>query len=689
MTISHLRFDPDPIDSTYLIDRATFVGVHQWNFLERIDVLGVAAPGATVLINSPYPAEQIWDRLPVEVQEVVIERGLHLHAIDAAAVAEAAGLAGRVNTVMQTCFFALADVLPTDEAIARLKEAIAATYGKRGDVVVQRNIAAVDTTLAQLFAVPVGSTVTATKHRRPTVSGEVTDFVQRVTARMLAGEGDLLPVSALPPDGTFPTGTSYVEKRTVATEIPIWEADLCIDCGKCAIVCPHAAIRMKVYEPGELTVAGADVLKTKSFRSREVPGMSLDRAGRARRLHRVRSVRDRLSGARQERGQAQEHQPAPDRRAPRRRARRVGCVPASPRSRSGTVGSGVGEDQPAAPTAVRVQRSLLGLRRDAVPQAAHAAVRRSPADRQRHRAAAASTAATCRPRRTAPTTRVAARRGATACSRTTPSSVSASGSVSRRSNMPRSVCSTSSPRGAGAARRSGARGAVVPGIDDSGEMPIREQRARVDQLRAALTAIDHPDAAAAAGAGRHAGAQDRVDRRRRRLGLRHRRRRSRSRARQRSQREHPRARHRGVLEHRRSGIEGDTAGSGGQVRGRRQGDRQEGSRPRSDVVRRRLRRPRRARRQRHPDGQGAARGRGVAGSVAGHRLQHVHRPRLRHEPVDDPSEARRAERSLAAVPLPARRRRGDATVPARQRGADGAVRRVRRQRGAVLDAAAQ
>jgi pyruvate-ferredoxin/flavodoxin oxidoreductase len=275
MTISHLRFDPEPIESTYLIDRATFVGVHQWSFLERIDVLSVAAPGATVLINSPYPADQIWDRLPIEVQEIVLERGLHLHAIDAAAVAEAAGLAGRVNTVMQTCFFALADVLPTEEAIARLKEAIVSSYGKRGEVVVQRNIAAVDHALAKLFPVPIGSTVTATKHRRPTVSGEVTDFVQRVTARMLAGEGDLLPVSAMPADSTFPTGTSRVEKRTVAIEIPIWEADLCIDCGKCAIVCPHAAIRLKVYEPGELAVAGADVLKTKSFRSRDVPGMSL------------------------------------------------------------------------------------------------------------------------------------------------------------------------------------------------------------------------------------------------------------------------------------------------------------------------------------------------------------------------------------------------------------------------------
>ena len=275
MTVSHLRFDPQPITSTYLIDRATFVGVHQWDFLERMDVLKVAAPGATVLINSPFPANEVWDRLTVEVQQTIIERNLKVHTIDAAAVAKAAGLQGRVNTVMQTCFFALSNVLPTEQAIAELKHAITSSYGKRGDVVVQRNIAAVDTTLAQLFPVPTGDTVTASKRRRPTLTGAATDFVERVTARMLAGEGDLLPVSALPPDGAFPTGTSRFEKRTIATEIPIWEADLCIDCGKCAIVCPHAAIRMKVYDPAQLAVDGADVLKTKSFRSREVPGMSL------------------------------------------------------------------------------------------------------------------------------------------------------------------------------------------------------------------------------------------------------------------------------------------------------------------------------------------------------------------------------------------------------------------------------
>ncbi len=273
VTVSHLRFDDAPIRSTYLVGEATFVGVHQWSFLHRLDVLGVAAPGATVLLNSPHRPEDVWDALPGDVQQVVLDKGLQLWTIDAAAVAKNAGLAGRVNTVMQTCFFALSGVLPTDEAIAELKLAAEHSYGRLGALVVERNTAAIDTTLANLHQVPVGVSVTSTERRRSTVPAGSTDFVQRVTERMLAGEGDLLPVSALPADGTFPTATSKVEKRTMAIEIPIWEPDLCIDCGKCAIVCPHAAIRMKVYEPAALVAGG--VLKTKSFRSREVPGLSL------------------------------------------------------------------------------------------------------------------------------------------------------------------------------------------------------------------------------------------------------------------------------------------------------------------------------------------------------------------------------------------------------------------------------
>jgi pyruvate-ferredoxin/flavodoxin oxidoreductase len=273
-TISHVRVDEHPIDSSYLIDEATFVGVHQWSLLETLDVLALAAPGSTVLLNAPYAADQVWDRLSAEVQDQMISKQVRLFAIDAASVARAAGLGGRINTVMQACFFALAGVLPTDEALAELKHAIEKSYGARGDVVVERNVAAVDQSLANLHELPLGSGVSATHHRRPAVSADAPDFVQRVTARMLAGEGDLLPVSALPVDGAFATATSQWEKRTIAPEIPIWESDLCIDCGKCAIVCPHAAIRMKVYEPSALDGVGSE-LKSKDFRSREVPGMKL------------------------------------------------------------------------------------------------------------------------------------------------------------------------------------------------------------------------------------------------------------------------------------------------------------------------------------------------------------------------------------------------------------------------------
>jgi len=273
-TISHVRVDRAVIDSSYLIDEATFVGVHQWGLIDQLDVLCLAANGATVLLNSPFPATEVWDRLPADVQQQILDRQLKVFTIDAAAVARAAGLGGRINTVMQACFFALAGVLPTDEALRELKHAIEKSYGNRGEVVVERNVAAVDQSLANLHEVAVPAAVSSTRRRRDVVSADAPDFVQRVTARMLAGQGDLLPVSALPPDGAFPTATSQWEKRSIAAEIPVWESDLCIDCGKCAIVCPHAAIRMKVYEPGQLDGLG-DALKSRDFRSREVPGMKL------------------------------------------------------------------------------------------------------------------------------------------------------------------------------------------------------------------------------------------------------------------------------------------------------------------------------------------------------------------------------------------------------------------------------
>jgi len=252
ITVSHLRFGPRPIRSSYLIRRAGFVAVHQWSFLERHDVLELAAPGATLLLNAPHDAADVWAELPREVQHEIIARRLRVHAIDALAVARRAGLGGRINMVMQTCFFALAGIFPVDEAIGHIKRSIEKTYGKKGPDVVARNLAVVDDTLAHLHEVEVPAEVTATRGRPPVVAAAAPDFVQRVTAVMIAGKGDALPVSAFPPDGTWPTGTARWEKRNLAHEIPAWDPKVCIQCNKCALVCPHAAIRVKAYPPAAL-----------------------------------------------------------------------------------------------------------------------------------------------------------------------------------------------------------------------------------------------------------------------------------------------------------------------------------------------------------------------------------------------------------------------------------------------------
>jgi pyruvate-ferredoxin/flavodoxin oxidoreductase len=272
MTISHLRFGPRPIRSTYLIKKASFVACHQFGFLERIDVLDYAADGAVFLLNSPYPADEVWDKLPREVQQQIIDKGLQVWVIDAVPVAEDAGMGKRINTIMQTCFFALSGVLPRDEAIACIKRAIEKTYKKKGDEVVRRNWAAVDAALDHLHQVEVPDEVTGELTRPPIVPQEAPDFVHKVTALMLGGKGDLLPVSAFPPDGTWPTATSRWEKRGIAERIPIWDAGICIQCNKCALVCPHAAIRAKVYEPDALHGA-PESFTSREFRSKEMTGL--------------------------------------------------------------------------------------------------------------------------------------------------------------------------------------------------------------------------------------------------------------------------------------------------------------------------------------------------------------------------------------------------------------------------------
>jgi len=274
ITISHVRFGPRPIRSTYQIERAEFVSVHRFDLLGRIDVAGRAAAGARLLLNSPHPADTVWEHLPRDVQEQVLARNLEVWVIDADRVARDVGMGHHINTVMQPCFFALSGVLPRDRALAAIRRSIEKTYTKRGPAVVSRNLAAVDRALSELHPVAIPAAARSQITRRTFVPDTAPEFVQRVTARLMEGQGDLLPVSALPPDGTFPTATARYEKRAIAQEIPAWDPALCIDCGKCAVVCPHAAIRMKVYPAAD--AAGApDGFLSKPFRSRELPDHAL------------------------------------------------------------------------------------------------------------------------------------------------------------------------------------------------------------------------------------------------------------------------------------------------------------------------------------------------------------------------------------------------------------------------------
>ncbi len=271
-TVSHLRFGPRPIHSTYLINRANFVGCHQWFFVEKFDVLEKAAPGSVFLLNSLYGPDTVWDKLPRHIQKQIIEKRLKFYVIDAYKVARQTNMGSRINTIMQTCFFAISGVLPREQAIEQIKKSIKKTYGKKGDLVVQQNFQAVDQTLANLFEVKVPAKVSSAIEMPPVVSARAPEYVKKVTGPMIEGKGDSLPVSAMPIDGTFPTATAQWEKRNIALEIPVWEADICIQCNKCVIICPHASIRVKVFDPEGLNDA-PPTFKAVDFKSAEHKGM--------------------------------------------------------------------------------------------------------------------------------------------------------------------------------------------------------------------------------------------------------------------------------------------------------------------------------------------------------------------------------------------------------------------------------
>ena len=273
MTTSHLRFSDNPIKSAYLINKADFVACHQFPFMNKVDILKIAKPGATFLLNAPYKAEEVWDHLPIEVQEEIIAKKLNFYTINAVEVARETGMGQRINTVMQTCFFAISNILPKDEAITQIKNAIKKTYSKKGDAIVQKNFQAVDASLEHLHKVEYPSAVTSKFHRLPPVPENAPEFVKKLTGEIIADRGNELPVSAFEQvvDGTWPTGTTQYEKRCIATEIPVWDPATCIQCGKCSLVCPHGVIRMKVASEEELKNAPA-TLKSADYKGKEFAG---------------------------------------------------------------------------------------------------------------------------------------------------------------------------------------------------------------------------------------------------------------------------------------------------------------------------------------------------------------------------------------------------------------------------------
>ena len=273
MTTSHLRFSDHPIKAAYLINKADFVACHQFPFMAKVDILKIAKPGATFLLNAPYEAGEVWNHLPIEVQEEIIAKKLNFYTINAVEVARATGMGQRINTIMQACFFAISNILPKDEAIEQIKNAIKKTYSKKGDAIVQKNFAAVDASLAHLHKVEYPAEVTSTFHRLLPVPSDAPEFVKKVTGEIIADRGDQLPVSAFADvaDGTWPTGTTKYEKRCIATEIPVWDPETCIQCGKCSLVCPHGVIRLKVASAEELKNAPAS-LKSADYKGKEFAG---------------------------------------------------------------------------------------------------------------------------------------------------------------------------------------------------------------------------------------------------------------------------------------------------------------------------------------------------------------------------------------------------------------------------------
>ena len=677
ITISHLRSSKRPIRSAYLVDRAGFVACHQFEFVDKIDVLEQAAPGAAFLLNAPFPTDQVWDHLPREMQEQIIEKKIKFYAIDAYDLAKRAGMGSRINTIMQTCFFAISGLLPRDEAIKHIKKAIEKTYGKRGPEIVRRNCEVVDQSLAQMHEIPVPAAVTARYSRPPLVSERAPDFVQKITAVMLAGKGDLLPVSAFPVDGTWPVASAKWEKRNLALEIPVWDSKICIQCNQCALVCPHAAIRAKVYD--ESALAGApQTFKWTPYRGNEHKGKQFT----------IQVAPEDCTGC----NLCVNVCPAKDRTNPKHKA--IDMHPQAPLREPERANYDFFLNLP------ELDRTTLTKFDHKSSQFLEPLFEYSGA---------------CNGCGETPYLKMLTQlfgdrlliANATGCSSiyggnlpTTPYTTNSDGRGPAWSN---SLFEDNAEFGFGFrmaldAHIAAARGLVqhigaqlgdglptaILDADQSNEAghrrPARAGRRTARQARG----TEHRRGTPPRNARRLPGEEERLARGRRRLGLRHRLRRPGSRAGEPAQRQHPGHGHRGVLEHRRPGLEGDTARRVGQVRRGGQSGRQEGPRAAGEHVRPRLRGTCRLRREDGADGPGVRRSGVVRRAVADHRLQPLHRPRLRHGEWRDAAEARGRLGRLAVVSLrPAPDPQGGTAAAPRLRAAQGEGRRLPAERVAV------
>ena len=676
-TISHLRFGPRPIRAPYLLKSANFVGVHKFDFLYKLDTLAAAAPGATVLINSPYGADEAWNELPRDVQQQIIDKKLRLHVIDASRVASGLGLGSRVNTILQTCFFALSGVMPREKAIEAIKKATERTYARKGKEVVQKNFAAIDSALDNLHEVRVPEKAAGQRIRLTLVPDSAPDFVRNVLAPILALRGDTLPVSALPVDGTFPVGTARYEKRNIADEVPIWESDLCIQCGQCAIVCPHSVIRSKYYDESRLDGAPAG-FKAAPINARGYPdsrftlqiyledctgcGVCVENCPAHSPTDvavKAINMKDRLEHLEAGRESVRFFETLPWADRTRVNFANVrGVQFLEPLFEFSGACAGCGETP-----YLKLMSQLFGDRLQIANATGCSSIYGA----------------------NLPTTPWAAnadgRGPAWASSLFEDNAEFGLGyrlAVDSQTALARALAEKLAPRiGADLVT-------AILQAPQVTESDFRVQRERVAALKAALAGATEPDAANLLAVADFLVRRSVLDRRRRRLGLRHRLRWTRPRPRLREERQHPGARHRGLFQHRRSGVEGDAARRDGEVRHSGEDDAAQGSGADGRRLRQRLRRPDRHGRQHRTGARRDARGGGVLRAVPDPGVLAVHRPRHRHAPRHEAGGARRGLRLLAAVPLrPDDARTRDEPVPARLAAAAHSARGVPLQRSSL------